>query len=402
MNPWRGLKGLPREMWIVSFAILINRMGTMVLPFLVIYLTQRLGYKISTAGFVITFYGLGALISAPFVGKLADRIGAFFLMKLSLIFSALVLLVYPFIEDYSLILLVTFIWSVIGEAFRPASMALVSSVVKSDQRKTAFALTRLMINLGMSIGPVAAGFLIQFSFQIIFFVDAFTSFLAALFLIILPIRKEISNRDQPQNQQMSNDYPAWKDNNMIYFLIALIPASFVIFQHFGSMPLFLIKDLHFTTATVGLLFSVNTILIILIEVPLNTAMQNWSYSRSLMLGSMLIGIGFGAMAFAADTAMIIITIIIWTFGEMTFFPIGSAYVAEIAPSNKRGEYMGYYQMIFSLSFTFAPWIGTTVFESFGARQLWIGAFFTAIISATMMFKLKERRNAPTESPVELS
>lgn len=392
MNPWIGLKGLPREMWIVSFAILINRMGTMVLPFLVIYLTDRMGLKISTAGFVVTFYGLGALITAPFVGKLADKVGSFFLMKVSLFCTSVLLVLYPFISTYSLILIVTFVWAVISEAFRPASMALVSSIVKPGQRKTAFALNRLMINLGMSIGPVAAGFLIKLSFSIIFFVDAFTSFLAALFLVFFPVKIIDSSIHESTGADSTGDQsPAWKDKHFIYFLLALIPASFVIFQHIGSMPVFLIKDLHFDTGTVGLLFAVNTILIILVEVPLNTAISDWSYGKTLMLGSLLIAVGFGAMAFTSNIFYIIISIIVWTFGEMTFFPIGSAYVAEVAPGNRRGEYMGFYQMIFSLSFTLAPWLGTTALENFGAKTLWIGAFFTASVSAMLMLRLKEHR-----------
>ncbi|MGE5812308.1 MAG: MFS transporter, partial [Ignavibacteria bacterium] len=77
MNPWKGLKKLPREMWIIAGGTLINRTGTMVLPFLALYLTTKINLSPDKAGFIITFYGIGALVTAPFVGKLADKIGAF-------------------------------------------------------------------------------------------------------------------------------------------------------------------------------------------------------------------------------------------------------------------------------------------------------------------------------------
>jgi hypothetical protein len=43
MNPWKGLKGLPHDMWALFFTSLINRSGTMVIPFLALYLTKKIG-----------------------------------------------------------------------------------------------------------------------------------------------------------------------------------------------------------------------------------------------------------------------------------------------------------------------------------------------------------------------
>ena len=59
-NPWKGLRTLPRNMWIIFFTTLINRSGTMVLPFLTLYLTSKEGLSAGDAGLVIAFYGAGA------------------------------------------------------------------------------------------------------------------------------------------------------------------------------------------------------------------------------------------------------------------------------------------------------------------------------------------------------
>lgn len=400
MNPWKGLKGLPRDLWLISFATLINRAGTMVLPFLAIYLISELDFEASSAGFVITFFGIGGLITAPFVGKLADKIGAFKLMKISLFATGFVLLLYPFFFTYLAIIIITFTWSVVSEAFRPAALALVSEIVPAENRKTAFALNRLMINLGMSIGPVAAGFLVLIDFSIIFYFDAATSFLSGLFLLLYPI-KPVYHHDEKikETDTKSIKKSVLKDSFYIYFLIAILPASMVIFQHIGAMPIFLVNDLLFNPSTVGFLFAVNTVLIILVEVPLNSAMSHWSDKKSLVLGAFLVGAGFGAMAFAEDIYAIILTIIIWTFGEMIFFPSSSSFTAEISPPGRRGEYMGYYQLIFSLAFAMGPWLGTEIYETFGANILWIITFFTGVISALLLYNLKEKPPAKSAEQV---
>ncbi len=386
LNPWKGVKGLSRDLWVIYAATLINRSGTMVLPFLALYLTTQLHEDAATAGLVLTFYGIGALITAPLMGKLSDRIGSLTVMKLSLFFSGCILFFYPLITGFTFLFITTFLWAVINEAFRPAVMSLISYIAPSDKRRTAFAMNRLVINLGMSIGPVAAGFLAEVNFSIIFYVDAVTAILAAAFLVFYPIKYKIDKDEIEKEVEKLQSHKGivLKDLRFIFFLIALTPATMVIFQHLGVLPLYLVKDLHFQTSTFGMLTAVNTVLIILVEVPLNSAMTNWSEKKSLALGAMLIGIGFGATAFVSNAFPLIITIIIWTFGEMILFPASSTFAAEISPPNRRGEYMGYFQMSFSLAFALGPWLGTLIYDNYGGREVWFAAFIVSAISAIGM------------------
>lgn len=373
----------------------------MVLPFLALYLTTRLHEDAATAGLILTFYGLGGLITAPLIGKLSDKIGSLTVMKISLFFSGVILIFYPFITGFPLLLAVTLLWAIINEAFRPAVMSLISYIAPPDKRRTAFAMNRLVINLGMSIGPVAAGFLAQLNFSIIFYVDAATAILAGLFLTFYPVSHKI-DRDEIEKEVVklqSHTGTVLKDLRFLFFLLAITPATMVIFQHLGVLPLYLVKDLHFQTSTFGLLTAVNTVLIIFIEVPLNTAMTQWSEKKSLALGALLIGIGFGATAFAGSVILLIITIVIWTFGEMILFPASSAFAAEISPPNRRGEYMGYFQMSFSLAFTLGPWLGTLVYDSYGGKEVWFAAFFVSIISAVSLLLIPSKSAAPTTPEV---
>ena len=178
MNPWRGLRGLPRELWVLAAATLINRTGMMVLPFLTLYLTQHLHYAESKAGFVLSIYGLGALLTSPLAGRLSDRFGAIRIMELSLLLSGALLFVFPFVQAYPALLVLVFLWAMLNEAFRPASMAVISDWVGPERRKAAFALNRLAINLGMSIGPAAGGFIAAASFTALFVIDGATSVIA--------------------------------------------------------------------------------------------------------------------------------------------------------------------------------------------------------------------------------
>lgn len=389
-NPYSGLKNIPKNIWMLSIATLINRAGTMVLPFIALYANQILNESKADSGLVLAAYGIGAFITAPFAGKLSDKIGAMKTMKLSLFFTGSFLFLYSFITNYFLFLILTFIWAILSEAFRPASLSFISSEITSDRRKTAFALNRLAINLGMSIGPVVGGILSTINFHLLFYVDGITSLAAATFLVLSPWEKhEIAEAPIGSQTIVHEKVTVFKDKRLIYFLLALIPVEIVFFQHVGALPLFIVSDLGFSNAVFGLLTAVNTVLIIFIEVPLNDSMRNWDDKKSLALGALLSGVGFGLMAFTNTIPPIVVLIIIWTFGEMIFFPSSGEYVAKIAPEKQRGEYMGYFQMSFSFAFMVGPWLGTTILDLYGPFDLWIGCLIFGIISTVMMLRLKK-------------
>jgi MFS family permease len=394
LNPWKSVKGLPRDMWVLFYTTLINRSGTMVIPFLVLYLTQKIGVTASEAGVALLVYGIGAFISAPLTGRLADKIGALKVMKISLVGTSAVMLIYGFITNYYLILVFSFILSVINEAFRPANLSLISEIVTPAQRRISFALNRLGINIGMSIGPVVGGFLILIDYHFLFYVNAFASLAAGVYLIVIPWTS-LSEPESPVEETSSLpilNTSVLKDFKFLFFLIAVVPANLVFFQHIGGLPLYIVDDLKYSTAAFGLLSAINTVIIIFVEVPLNDMMSKMSYSRSMFIGALLAAIGFGAMAVARDIAPLIFTIIIWTFGEMIFFPVTAAYASEIAPAKKRGEYMGYFQMTFSFAFSAGPWLGAVVYEKYGSVILWSGALVMGLVTAVLILFVKEKQN----------
>jgi len=138
-----------------------------------------------------------------------------------------------------------------------------------------------------------------------------------------------------------------------------------------------------------LLVSVNTVLIILFELPLNNAMKKTADWKSLLWGAVLSGIGFGLFALFTSIPGIVFIIMIWSFGEMILFPSGNSFISGLAPKGRRGEYMGYYQMMFSLSFILAPLIGTAIYDNFGSIILWIGTFVLSLISAFIFYRLRK-------------
>ena len=389
------------------FATLVNRAGTMALPFLVLYLT-RLGYPASRAGLMLTVYGVSALLVAPLAGRLADRFGSLVVMEASLVSSGLVLFAFPFARGAWVPVAVALL-AVTTESFRPANLSSISELVEPARRKAAFALHRLAVNVGMSIGPALGGLLATVSFPTLFRVDGATSVAAAALLALF--FRRLSGRDKATANETNataeagatgsvDDQPgagesflrrqfgAFADPRLAYFLIALLPLLLILFQNESVMALFLVRDLGMTEAGYGLMFTINTVLIILLEVPLNSATGHWSHRRALAAGAFLFAVGFGSYGLATSAWGVAACVVVWSFGEMIMLPASSAYVADIAPDRKRGEYMGLYTMSFSLAFAVGPWIGTSVYERHGARVVWAGALMCGLLSTALLARVR--------------
>jgi predicted MFS family arabinose efflux permease len=391
---WKDLRHLPRPVWIVSASQLVNRAGSMVLSFLVLYLTREIGFSAEKAGFILFLYGAGAIVSAPLAGRLSDRWGAVPLMRISLSCAGALLLVYPQARSLPLIAAVTIALAMLNEAFRPAAMAFFGETVETARRKSAFAVYRLAINLGMAIGPAVGGILATISFRYLFLCDGATSLAAAIVLSAasLPSRPRGAQATPAQSTTATLvrlSTAAHADLRFLSFLAGVLPVTVIFFQHISSMPLFVVRDLGLPPSAFGLLFSLNCLLIVVLEIPLNAATAHWPHRQTLALGAVLSGAGFGAMAFARDFWSLAATVVLWTFGEMLFFPASAAYATDIAPDSRRGEYSGLYTMVFSVAFAIGPWAGTIVLERFGARILWGSTFVLGLIAGALFLRLPE-------------
>ncbi|HKO00471.1 MAG TPA: MFS transporter, partial [Thermoanaerobaculia bacterium] len=168
------MRAMPAAAWVLFGGTFVNRFGTFVLPFLILYLT-RSGYSIAQAGFAVGAYGAGHLVSSIAGGHLADRIGRRNTIAISMFSSAAAMLALSQARGFAVIVTITFIVGMTTELYRPASHALLGDLVTPEQRVTAFGLYRFAVNLGIAAGPATAGFLAERSFLWLFVGDAVTS-----------------------------------------------------------------------------------------------------------------------------------------------------------------------------------------------------------------------------------
>ncbi len=385
MNPWRGLSGLPRSVWILSLSTLVNRLGTLVTFFLTLYLVQGRGWRTEDAATAMLAYGLGSVIAGPFSGRLSDRLGHRRLLLGSLVASGLGVLVVPFVHSPALLLPLIGLWSAVTQAFWPASMALITDMTPVEQRKQAFVLHRLASNLGLAIGPAMGGFIASHSYSALFWIDGATTLLGALVLAV-----GLKHVPEQHDQRQVPSHSGWKDRRLLLLLASLLPATMVFTQIHGALPLWVSLDLGHGPGFFGLIFTFNTALILLLEVGINFRIARWPHGHQLALGSLLIALGFGLTGLTRGMPMLAITILLWSLGEMVMLPAATDAVAALAPADRRGEYMGLYSFSWTAAMTLGPWLGLLAYAKAGPAWVWAGCGVVGLVTTFAVIRFRTR------------
>lgn len=370
---------MPRGAWILFLGTFLNKFGTFVLPFLAIYM-GKLGYSAAQAGLAIGGYGVGTLCASLLGGYLADCIGRRRTIILSMFSVAFVMLSLSQARSFWGILILATLAGLTGELYRPASSALLADLVPAGQRVTAFAAYRLSFNAGWAFGPAVAGFLAHEGFVWLFVGDAATSLLYGIVAwLALPSGLKSSRAGASVFETFR---VVREDARFRQVLLSSLLVGFVFVQAFSTMGL-AITNHGYSSSVYGVVLSLNGMLVVLCELPLTTFTKRRPARRMMSLGYALIGLGFATNLIERSWPMLFMTTAMFTFGEMIAMPVAGAYVADLAPADQRGLYMGTYGLVWALAFVFGPSLGMLLF-SYNPAVLWSGCAVLGVVAASLM------------------
>ena len=374
-------RGLPREIWMLSAVLFVNRSGAMVLTFLTLYLTKELGYSLTVAGQVLAVYGLGHLVGAILGGWLCDRLGALRIQFLSLALSGLGLLVLESLRQVGAFMAVTFFVAVAPESFRPANLSALAAFSPPELQTRAVALNRMALNLGFSVGPAVGGVLAARDYSLLFWVDGATCLAAALILKLLFRGRRPAASDAKHVAAGAAEIHPLRDRAFLAFLGLVFLFTLVFFQNWSTYPVYLNDVYGIAEAQFGLLMTLNGLMIFAFEMILTHRAERYRPLTVIGAGVFLSGLGLAVLPLAtlfaleapsgATMALALGSVAIWTMGEMLGIPASGGWIAKRAGVTHRGKYMGLYTMVWGLGFTIGPPVGAWLYQVAGPEVLWL-------------------------------
>ncbi|MFC5409223.1 MFS transporter [Larkinella bovis] len=378
-------RGLPAPVWLLGAVMLINRSGTMVLPYLTLYLTQHLHYSVTEAGLVMAVYGAGALAGTFLGGKLSDRFGFYPIQFLSLLTAGFFLIFLQVAEQLYAMCAVVFVYTLLGDAFRPAVSSAVAYYSTPENRTRAYSLNRLAINLGWSLGGGLGGYLAAIDYRLLFWVDGITCIVAALVLrAYLPLPGQ-STTSLPEvegvNAKTGSPY---RDTLFLLFTVATTLFAIGFWQLFSLFPLYLKQFLQLNESRIGLLMTMNGLMIAFTEMPLIYNLEK-RYAhlkpRIIASGVALVGFSYVLLNLGFSPILAVVCVFFNTLGEMLAMPFMQSFTVERANSHNRGQYLALYSMAYAVAQITGPALGSQVVAWGGFPLLWVLVLGLCLTSA---------------------
>lgn len=390
-----SFSGLSRDIWLLALVFFVNRAGAMVIPFMTVFLITERNFSLAQAGMVMSCFGIGSVLGSYLGGRLTDRIGYYKVQLGALIGTALLFFILMQMQDFYSMCLAIFSLSAIADTFRPASHTSVAYYSSPENLTRSYALLRLAVNLGFAAGPAMGGLLaITLGYDWLFIIDGLTC-LAAAFLLwryLTPRQEKLADAQNAGQQAHKENISPYRDKYFLVFMLFISLSALTFMQFFTVLPVFLKQEMGLNELQIGLVVTINGVMIFLLEMPLVYAMEK-QYSRltNITIGVLLTGLSFLLLPMAQQWFIIpILFIVMLTFGEMLSMPFSSSFAMERASPLKRGEYMGLFSMGFSTSLILAPTLGMQLAQHFGYNTLWLFVGSLSIIATVGLVGLEKR------------
>ncbi len=393
-----NFKGFTREIWILAFITFINRAGTMVLPFLSKYLKEDLHFSYSEVGWIMVCFGTGSIIGSWLGGKLSDKIGFYKIMIFSLLTSGLMFFVIQFITSFVGLCVSMFLIMIVADMFRPAMFVSIGAYAKPENRTRALTLVRLAINLGFAAGPALGGLIIMsIGYRGLFWIDGLTCIIAILIFWIKVKEKKKSPFIDKKQPDAVLTHSVFKDKPFLIFLFTCFVSGVLFFQVFTTIPLYHKEQFNLTEFQVGLLLTMNGLMIFFLEMPLVSYVERHKISKVkvVAMGCFLMAIGLFLLLINTWAGVLILMMLFMTVGEMFAFPFSNSVALSRAPKGHEGRYMAIYTMSFSLAHIISSKVGMEIIEYHGYQVNWLVMGILGLLgmlSGIWVFRLIKQEN----------
>ncbi|MDF2449261.1 MAG: major facilitator superfamily 1 [Bacteroidota bacterium] len=381
--------GLSRESWLLSFIMLINRSGTMVLPFMTLYLTgKEMNRSLSEAGFVMALFGLGSIVGAYFGGKFSDKIGFYKVQLIALLGGGMMFMILGQLTSYPLICISTFLLSLVNEAFRPANSSAIAFYSNAENRTRSYSLNRLSINLGWAVGASMGGLIAAYDYQLLFWVDGITNLLAAGLLFVF-LKPAVQKKKIRPSSEVPEKLSAYKDKTYLSFLIYMTLFSLCFVQLFSTIPKYFRDNLFLNEKYIGLMMAVNGIIIVAIEMVMVYTLEKKNRGGTyIILGVIMCAISYLALLLPGNPKLIALVMILFiSFGEILAMPFMTTFWIQRTTDQNRGQYAGLYTISWGLGNTLGPFIFSALIDASNFKVAFVVLGFLLITSAYGFYRV---------------
>jgi MFS family permease len=366
----RAYGRLDRRIWTLAAVRGANTMGlSLVLAFMGLYLVTERGVSGLHYGLIYFTANLCQALTSTYAGQLSDRIGRRRLMVSTLLGRALVVallgalvLVHAPIPLLAAVIIVS---ASLRGGFEPIASAVVADVAIPSDRVAAFGLQRMGINLGWAVGPALGGLLASvIDYGFVFFCSVIPLLASAVVTARIhePPRAAPPPAAEDRISLRAAVAEASSRGELLLLLVCALVFSTVHIQLFATMSLYAKSELGLVESQIGLLYTINGVLVILLQVPAVALIRRFSAEGALVTGCLIYAGAFLLIGAAAGGALLRLAVVTATVGEVILTPAQESTVAELSDPSRLGRAFGLYGTMQMIGVAFAPLVGGIIYD----------------------------------------
>lgn len=363
----------------------------MSMPFLSLYLARELQLSPALIGMTIGLGMFCEMLGGFIGGTLSDRFGRKRIMMTALYLWTVVFSCYAFATEFWMFLLLTALQGLSRSFYEPVGQALLSDMTTPEQRYRVFTLRYTFNNLGWAIGPIIGALLGMSAGAGAFLITGGVYLVYALIMQGMFSRYDISRLQGAGKEVVTFRKAAttvWGDKALLLFILGSIMGTLCYSQITTNLSQH-VGGLAGGVTLFGVLLTVNASVVVLLQLPLSSWAEKRTPLQTIWIGNLFYAAGFAGFAYAESWTGMILSMAVFTIGEVLCFPAGSVLLDRLAPEGMRGTYFGT-QSFKYLGTSIGPWLGGVVLVGSGAGALFLGAALVAQIG-TLFYWLGQRR-----------
>ena len=362
--------------------------GSLIWPFLLIYASAKLNLPLSTVAALISVNAGTSLLSSFLAGTLADKIGRKVVMNFSLTLNGIAYFFLMRAETYPHFVILMILIGFSNPLYQVGADAMLADMIPSEKRTDAYAISRIANNAAFALGPAVGGFLAATSYNLAFYGAATGYIVYSLLLFFLAhetlekLKAPISQMESKQARGQEGYARVFQDKGYMLFVSLMSIGLIAPTMLWILMPVYAKTNFGMPENLYGWIPTTNALMCVFIQYPVTQVSRHYKALPVAAIGMLVYAIGAGSVALMSGFGGFWLSMVILTMGELILVPTASKYVADLAPANLRGRYMGVYWLGWGLARTLAPLIGGFLNDAIAPRAIWVGGLIIGLTSVT--------------------
>ncbi|HOZ37985.1 MAG TPA: MFS transporter [Anaerolineaceae bacterium] len=388
-------KKYPPQFWLMLLGLIISTTGTtMVWPFLTIFASERLSLPMTAVTSLMSINSLSGLTASILAGSLVDRFGRKSVMAVGLFGTAVAYLGYIYAGSYWHFAVLMLTSGLFNPLYRLGSDAILADMLSPADRVQGYSIFRMARNIGVALGPILGGIVLSSNYNIGFMgASAALTFygLITLFFLRETLVRDPNAKHENLKEQIQVYCQALTNKPFAHMVGAFTLMEICAALMWVLLAVYVKQNFGIAEATYSWLPTTNALMVVFLQVFITRIIKRYRDTQVMPIGALFYAVAMMIVGLSSQFWGFWLAMVVMTIGELITAPTATTFVANLAPQDQRGRYLGVFGLTWHVAMAIGPFAAGILTDAFGIRSPWFVSVLVGLLSVYAFVLLDRRR-----------